>query len=147
MNKKLLNAQLAENNISSTLNSDESGGLPTIYLAKRAMRLLKAVSFAQAATNMSAVKQLGWSLNILLKSCYFNGVQCSISDFFSWFSFDYGNCYTFNYRSSANATLRQTSSTGSESGLTLELFNGFSGKENQIFKSPKRRIKGEFLFI
>ncbi len=125
-NKDFLNAELAANNLSTAVNSDASG-VPTITLVKRSLSLLKAASIANAAKDPTTVKDPGWSLSVILKSCHYNGVQCNETDFYYCFSFNYGNCFTFNYKSSPNERTRETSSTGSDSGLRLELFAGFSG--------------------
>ncbi len=100
---------------------------PAIFLAKKALILLKAISTSNAKSNASMVKSLGWDLNDIMISCYYNGIQCSINDFYYWTSFEYGNCYTFNYALNSSSTLKQTSKTGPENGLSMELFTGFSG--------------------
>ena len=70
-------------------------------------------------------------METMLISCYFNGEKCNLSDFYYFHSFEYGNCYTFNYNLSS---IRYTSKYGPSSGLSMELFVGVSGFELIIIK-------------
>ena len=125
MNAAYLNQQLVNANISPTINATTNAALASV---RKAIDLLKAVSIANASSNPSGTKALGWSLDTMLISCTYNGVTCNSSDFFWWYSFEYGNCYTFNYKNSTVSAIAQTSKTGPENGLTMEIFTGFSGK-------------------
>ena len=80
-------------------------------------------------TNLTTIglKNLGVSLDNILLSCSFNKKDCDSSQFSSFWSYRYGNCYTFNSKSSQPVTL-QTSQSGSSYGLRLELFLGKSSK-------------------
>jgi hypothetical protein len=40
--------------------------------------------------------RLGFTLDKLVISCYYNEVKCELSEFFMFYDFQYGNCYTFN---------------------------------------------------
>ncbi|GFU17812.1 FMRFamide-activated amiloride-sensitive sodium channel [Nephila pilipes] len=55
-----------------------------------------------------------------IKSCSFNGEECSHSDFSLHLDNMYGNCFTFNKANSSKPPLK-TSFVGPNSGLTLEL--------------------------
>lgn len=55
-----------------------------------------------------------------IKSCSFNGEDCSYSDFFVRSDDIYGNCFTFNKVNTSKVPLK-TSYIGPNSGLTLEL--------------------------
>jgi hypothetical protein len=132
INKAYLDGQLTRNGLNSSINASSSSD-PVISLIKKAITLLKAVSIANSTSNPTATKALGWSMSVMLISCYYNSVQCNETDFFWWYSFEYGNCYTFNYQLASNSTIEQTSQTGPTNGLTLELFTGFSGNTKPHF--------------
>jgi hypothetical protein len=125
-NKDELFSMITLNNLSTTIDSSVQNK-PAIYLARRTLKLLKAIGYAKAGTNSSGAAYLGFNFNVWLTSCYYNGIECDDKNFYKWYSFDYGNCYTFNYLSTSNATIRQTSKTGRENGLSLELFRGVLG--------------------
>ena len=43
-------------------------------------------------------KSLGWDLSQVLINCKFNGINCDINKDFEWyFSFQYGNCFHYNF--------------------------------------------------
>lgn len=42
------------------------------------------------------VESLGFSYDSMVISCYFNSKKCTRSDFVWSWSYQYGNCYTFN---------------------------------------------------
>ena len=56
----------------------------------------------------------------MLISCNYNGIPCDESNFTRFWNNQYGNCYTFNDGSNS-ASLIQSSSTGSQYGLKMEL--------------------------
>lgn len=75
-------------------------------------------------------KSLGFSIETMLISCFFNGEKCSAENFTWFISFEYGNCYAFNYHVDNNNNSTKplkTSQAGIGSGLTLELFVGSQG--------------------
>ena len=59
----------------------------------------------------------------MLISCKFNGDYCSEADgsFYRFWNNQYGNCYSFNYGQQPSSSFLQTSATGDQSGLHLEL--------------------------
>jgi amiloride-sensitive sodium channel subunit gamma len=71
-------------------------------------------------------KDVGYSLETMLISCFYNGIACNTSDFSLVFTYEYGNCYTFNSQTPA----RTTKLFGFGSGLVLELFVGVEGIKN-----------------
>jgi hypothetical protein len=123
-NFKALNVLVVSSGLSLSINSSATGQ-PAIYTARKTLKLLKAKAYANP--NRQFAKMLGFKLDVILISCFYSGVQCTEKDFYEWYSFDYGNCFTFNYKHSSKIKPLRTSRTGRESGLSLELFTGFSG--------------------
>lgn len=95
-----------------------------------AATILKSAVTADTALNSSYLKKLGFTMETMLISCYYNGIKCSPSNF-SWFrTFEYGNCYTFNGLTDSNGNSMDaltTSKSGPSSGLVMELFVGAPG--------------------
>jgi len=90
---------------------------------------LKAYFFSNKSSTQAYLQSLGFRINDILISCYFNGQSCSGSDFSWFFDFNYGNCYTFNN----NATnIKKISKAGPSYGLQLELFTGIPGLQDLL---------------
>ena len=86
--------------------------------------LLKAIVMTEAnftAYNLT-LQDVGFTLDTMLISCFYNGLKCSKSDFTYNYTYEYGNCYTFNKNGS-----RTTKISGAGTGLQLELFVGVPG--------------------
>lgn len=84
----------------------------------------------------SARKQLGFDIDTMLVSCWFNGVQCSSSDFYWFQSYKYGNCYMFNGGVNANNTaidIKQVNNAGNGNGFEAEIFVGDASTMNQKY--------------
>ena len=74
---------------------------------------------ARYQDEFDAIKQIGYYLNDdMLISCEYNGQFCDESNFTRFWDYQYGNCYTFN---DGSMSLIQTSATGSQYGLKMEL--------------------------
>ena len=73
----------------------------------------------------SAKKSAGYQLKDMLISCYFNNVECNVTDFKWIFVFDYVNCYAFNAKGN-----KFSGHDGFYYGLKLELYieNGNSSR-------------------
>ena len=82
--------------------------------------LRKQINNDQSLT-AAAKKALGFQIEDMLVSCYFNYKACNSSDFTYFYNPLYGNCYKFNYDASNPNTI---SLPGLFYGLTLELFLG-----------------------
>ena len=108
-------------NINPTINATYLNGYD---LVMQASSILKANIIADETITQEDRKNLSFTLDTMLISCYYNDQKCNASDFYYFYSFEYGNCYSFNYE---NVT-RVTSKYGPSSGLTLELFVGVQGK-------------------
>ena len=111
---------LINNNISPYINATNSIGYDLVI---QASSILNANIIADNITS-SFREKIGFTMDTMLISCYFNGIKCNSSDFVLFQSFEYGNCYSFN--SNLN-NIQYTSKYGPFSGLSLELFVGVSG--------------------
>ena len=72
-------------------------------------------------------KSIGYNIEDMLISCYFNYNSCNASDFTYFYSPLYGNCYTFNggvFENGSTYPIKTVSSNGLFFGLTHELFIG-----------------------
>ena len=117
-----INKKLLLNNISPSINvsANDTG----ISLVKQAANMLKASVIADKL-NDTYKRSLGFTIETMLVSCFYNGVPCYASNFRWFWSFDFGNCYTFNAD-------YKTSKAGPTTGLKLELFLGVPGKDKLI---------------
>jgi hypothetical protein len=62
-------------------------------------------------------------LESMLLNCLYNGATCQATDFISFFSSDYGLCYTFNAQTKSNTSnIRQTTDNGASGKLELRLY-------------------------
>ena len=70
------------------------------------------------------LKSKVFSLGDMLMSCSYNGITCNASDFISFFSTNFGMCYTFNARlqNSRASGLRRVNDNGGSGKLQLELY-------------------------
>lgn len=123
--KRFLSTQLESNNLNwSLVDSDE---IPAIQQVNQALEVLKAAALSEFNSNSNRGHGLGFDLDSMIISCFYNGLKCNLSDFTKSFSFEYGNCYTFNKNTS-----KKTSKTGYTGGLTMEIFTGVPNK-NDLF--------------
>ena len=65
-------------------------------------------------------ESFGYYLSDMLISCNFNGAACSPNDFITFWSYEYGNCYTFNQGNETFKPLK-AGMTGNKYGLKVEL--------------------------
>ncbi len=119
LNRTLVNKSLSINKIATDSE-------PAIEQVRSSQALLQASVLADRQLNDSQKTSLGFKINSLLISCYFNNVQCNESDFTWYYTFEFGNCYTFNKKTGSEASLKKNSKPGRYSGLSLELFTGIS---------------------
>lgn len=100
------------------------------YVVNLAAKILKATVVADQALSKESAKKLGFSIESMLVSCHYNGIECSSLNFTWYRTFEYGNCYIFNAaidNSGNKIDSIKTSKAGPNSGLTLELFLGVPG--------------------
>jgi hypothetical protein len=114
-------------------NITVGSGSKSIFLVQQASKILKANVVADSSLNSSQLENLGFTLDTMLISCFYNDIECNSSDFTWVHSFDYGNCYTFN---GDENNVKKTSRPGPTNGLRLELFVGVPG--SQDFYTYKR---------
>ena len=90
-----------------------------------------------ASLNSTEQQAIGFQLNNeSLISCIFNNAICNeTNDFSMFFDYNYGNCYTFNGGENKDKLLN-TTLTGSNYGLTLEIL---TGNPNVFFHSQKKQ--------
>lgn len=123
---------LKKNGMTSTISPQT--GEYAIYMVRETMDVIKSSALANVKGNSSFVRSLGYDLNTLLLSCFFNGFTCNSSDFFWYYSYEYGNCYIFNHNYGDGTALKVVSESGPNSGLQLELFTGYPGKGNSYME-------------
>lgn len=112
---------------------------------QEALDVLKASVLSNQYWPVDDVASLGFSIETMLISCFFNGIKCSVNDFTQIYTHDYGNCYTFNgiYEAENNdKLLKTTNRIGPDSGLELELFMGFPGKQDYYSIKVKYKCWG-----
>lgn len=82
---------------------------------------------------------MGFQLDQMLLSCYFNNQPCSRDDFEHVYTFSYGNCYKFNSGKNLNGRqstpIKHISNPGKKHGLKLEIFVGHPVLENNFIRS------------
>lgn len=116
---------MKQNDISPQINvtSDEIA----ITKVQAAANILKASVTADKSLSESDLIKLGFTMDTMIISCFFDKKTCNTSSF-KWFhDNEYGNCYTFN--SLISETLK-TSKPGQAYGLLLELFIGVAGRQD-----------------
>jgi hypothetical protein len=117
---------------------------PLIMLYNRQYAIKLLVNNNPNLTN-EARKALGYQIEDMLVSCYFNYEICTADDFTYSYSSSYGNCYTFNgggfYTNGTEKKIKNVSLAGADYGLTLELFvanpsiDSFCESEDGIYLS------------
>ena len=115
-----------------SLNVTPTLASPGVYQVNQNMDFLKAnVQANKTSYGDTFVKSLGFDIQDVLISCYFNKQRCTASDFTWIFSYEYGNCYSFNFLlASANSTAKTISNAGPAFGLVMELFAGIPGTQD-----------------
>ncbi|RNA17960.1 acid-sensing ion channel 1-like [Brachionus plicatilis] len=120
--------KLNQNSIMPVITT--TNGTFSYELVNEAANLLKAIASSDKNLTPEQLEKLGFTINTMLISCYFDHVQCNTSAF-SWFhDSQYGNCYTFNSLFDSSGQRKPSlisSKTGPTHGLNLEIFTGASG--------------------
>jgi hypothetical protein len=81
--------------------------------------LIKSVIMSNLTIKNKEKKKLGFDLDEMLISCFYNGEKCKISDFKWIFTYDYGNCFVFNSENKLRSM-----KPGPKNGLKMEFFIG-----------------------
>ena len=90
------------------------------------LKSIKTSIYANVSLGPTFMNKIGFDLSDMLISCYYNDTECNSTDFYLQTTYNQGNCYVFNFKTSATVELKQSSKTGRFTGLQLELFGGFS---------------------
>lgn len=86
-----INQVLAKNNISYVSNINLIDIPPT-----QVNNLIKASIIANKSFTKADIINMGFTIDYMLLTCYFNNVPCNQSDFRWVYDFDYTNCWQFN---------------------------------------------------
>ena len=108
---------LKKNNIDPKLSVSEDQDAITVVKFYSTFAKALVMSEKNFSRYNLSQEDIGFTMKTMLISCFFNGRKCNASDFKWSFSFEYGNCYTFNQ-------FEKTRITGPSSGLSLELYVG-----------------------
>ena len=123
-----INQTLARKNYSSVVSAtNQQNAMQQIADTKE---MIKAAFMADNSLSNEELQSFGWTLQTMLISCFFEGSPCDATNFTWSYSYDYGNCYTFNHEfdNSGNAkSAIRIANSGPATGLSLELFVGFPG--------------------
>ena len=63
---------------------------------KLVSNLIKASIKSDRQLNTTDIKNLGFDLDYMILTCYFNNLPCNSSDFIWVYDYDYTSCFTFN---------------------------------------------------
>lgn len=129
-NAQYIGEILMEHNFSLPLNVSNSNYESATKLLHSGLDILKAnVKKRVLEVNLtsSELLTLGFDIDTMLVSCTYARKVCEAKDFSYSYSFEYGNCYTFNADFYKNSTVVSNALTGSTASLELELFAGIGG--------------------
>lgn len=86
-----INQVLAKNNISYVSDINRINIPPT-----QVNNLIKASIIGNKTFTESDIINMGFTIDYMLLTCYFNNIPCNQSDFRRIYDFDYTNCWQFN---------------------------------------------------
>lgn len=110
---------------------------------KLVSNLIKASIKSDPSLNVTQIQNLGFDLNYMILTCYFNNLPCNSSDFIWRYDYDYTNCFTFNsgYDKYGNKVpIKQSNEAGPDGALKLELFLGDDDYQNQFILNSGAHI-------
>lgn len=105
--------------------------------------LIKSSIMGNSSLTSEKIEQLGFHIDYMLLTCYFNDVPCNQSDFVWTYDFDFVNCYTFNsgYDKYGNKIpIKRINEAGSDQSLKLELFLGYDLTQSQYILNSGARV-------
>lgn len=76
-----------------TINKEVASEMLDLLQAKIMYNQIHNFTFGNSSRSLET---LGFDFSFMVLSCSFNGIDCQRSDFFWTWSYQYGNCYTFN---------------------------------------------------
>lgn len=136
--QKFINQTLAKNNISYVSDVTKIDMSPTLV-----NNLIKASIIGNKNFTKKDYVNLGFTIDYMLLTCYFNNIPCNSSDFVWRYDYDYTNCYTFNsgYDMNGNPVpIKQVNEAGSDRSLKLELFIGDDATQSQYMLNSGARV-------
>lgn len=119
---------LEDQNMNQIISADNDSNKKPLESVKDVLTILKASVLTDKYLPMNNPQDLSFSIETLLISCYFNGVECFPHNFTRIYTHEYGNCYTFNANYHPDKQPLKTNLVGPNSGLILEIFVGSPGK-------------------
>ncbi len=137
-----INRVLLKNNISPSITPTDSQSALDLVLT--AANVIKSAIVADTNLTDASKQKIGFTMDTMLISCYFDGIKCNSSDFTWSHSYEYGNCYSFNAKIDENKNekvARFTKKSGPKNGLNLELFLGAGGLQDYYLISSGVYVK------
>ena len=128
--KEYINMVLSNNNISYVSDVKKIDINPKIV-----NNLIKSSIQNDFNLTMQQKRKLGFELDYMLLTCFFNDKPCNVSDFIWRYDFDYTNCFTFNSGYDVNGNrvpIKTVSEAGFDMSLKLELFLGDDASQSEF---------------
>lgn len=123
---------LEENGFTFSLDRTSEKSSPGSVISDAVYNLKTTLTdrYAKGNITLDSLKSLGFSIDTILVSCRFNMEPCYPNEFHHYFTYEYGNCYSFHDLTDANGNdiITKRSLPGKKHGLDLELFTGIPGK-------------------
>ncbi|CAF0708689.1 unnamed protein product [Brachionus calyciflorus] len=105
--------------------------------------LIKSSIKGDSNLTSKSIENIGFHIDYMLLTCYFNDVPCNNSDFIWRYDFDYVNCYTFNSgfdQYGNKVPIKKVNDAGSDQSLKLELFLGYDLTQSQYILNSGARV-------
>lgn len=105
--------------------------------------LIKSSIIGNPNLTAENIENLGFHIDYMLLTCYFNDMPCNQSDFVWTYDFDFVNCYTFNSgydRNGKPVPIKRINEAGSDQSLKLELFLGYDLTQSQFILNSGARV-------
>jgi len=126
-------AQTLIRNISLETFNKEVESMTFIEIIKNLTNITTLAKMRTADPRFDLKKNLSQPLNLLMKGCFFNKMECDLKkDFVDVYLFENGNCIRFN---SIDSNLKQVTETGKDFGLSFILgpLNNFNKYATSLF--------------
>ena len=120
----LMHSIMKKYNIDTRINVDLSHPMLQLEKLLYKLRIIGKTRYFENEVLGLNNTNLGFNIEDMLLNCEFDGIECDYSDFQKFYSYEYGNCFTFNINngSGVKKVIRK------KTGLILELFSGIPGK-------------------
>ncbi|RNA27956.1 acid-sensing ion channel 1 isoform X2 [Brachionus plicatilis] len=129
---------LAKNNLSYVSDVNKIDKNPRLINT-----LIKSSIIGNPNLTAENIEQLGFHIDYMLLTCYFNDIPCSQSEFVLTYDFDFVNCYTFNSgydRHGNKVPVKRINEAGADQSLKLELFLGYDLTQSQYILNSGARV-------